>query len=284
MLAESEMKIEHPLIDDILCDDEFNCRGAIAPIDVIDLARSIDNIGLQQPITIQPYDKHPGKKYRIISGHRRYQAYRLLQPKRETIPAIINSNPMDELSARKLNLEENLKRKDLNILQEARALIPFDRAGWTQEEMASQLAMSKGWVQTRLALLKLPEEIQQVAAAGLLTQDHIKQLSSIKSRQAQFEAVKKIKEAKLAGEKKKIEVVKKKRDVLAKKRREPSEMFDMIEMISKAIGFGFHTRCLAWAAGEISDFQLMQELKEESRKTGGSWDIPAETLRDAKQF
>jgi ParB/RepB/Spo0J family partition protein len=283
-LVEADMKIEHPRMDDIFCDDDFNCRGAIAPIDVLDLSKSIDKIGLQQPITIQPWDKQPGKKYRIISGHRRFQAYRLLQPKRDTIPAIINRSPMDELTARKLNFEENLKRKDLNILQESRALIPFDRAGWTQEQIASELSMSKGWVQARLALLKLPDEIQQVAAAGLLTQEHIKQLASMKSKQQQFEAVKKIKEAKLAGEKKKIEVVKKKRDVLAKKKREPQEIFDMIEMISKAIGFGFYTRCLAWSAGEISDFELMRDLRDEASKRGIKWEIPADIIKDAKVF
>jgi ParB/RepB/Spo0J family partition protein len=279
-LVESELKTFEVPITDIFCDDNFNCRGAIVPRDVVDLAKSIDAVGLQQPITVQPWDKLADKKFRILSGHRRFQAYRLLDPPRLTIPAIINTKALTELEARKLNLEENLKRKDLNILQEALAIRPFLDAGWGQEETANYLQQSKGWVQARAALLKLPEDIQQVAAAGLLTQEHIKQLASMKSRQAQVDAVKKIKDAKIAGDKKKIEVVKKKKDPLAKKKREPAEIFEMIELISKVVDFGFYTRCLAWSAGEISDFQLLKDLRDEAGKKGITYEIPAEILKE----
>lgn len=280
MLVESALKAFEIPLEDIYCDDHFNCRGPIPPIDVIPLARSIDAVGLQQPITLQPWDKQPGKKYRILSGHRRFQAFRLLDPPRKTIPAIINEKPLSELDCRRLNLEENLKRKDLNILQEALAIKPFQDAGWTQDDMARELLQSKGWVQARTALLKLPEDIQQVAAAGLLTQEHIKQLATMKSRQAQVDAVKKIKDAKLAGDKKKIEVVKKKKDPLAKKKREPSEIIEMIEVIQKVLDYGFHTRCLAWSAGEISDFQLLRDLRDEAAKCGIVYEIPKEILAE----
>lgn len=278
-LVESELKTFEVPLGDIFCDENFNCRGAIVPRDVVDLARSIDSVGLQQPITLQPWDKIDGKKFRILSGHRRFCAFQLLSPPKPTIPAIINSKPLTELDARKLNLEENLKRKDLNILQEAMALKPFDAAGWTQEDMARELNQSKGWIQARMALLKLPEDIQQVAAAGLLTQEHIKQLASMKSRQAQVEAVKKIKDAKIAGDKKKIEVKPKKKDVLSKKKREPAEIFEMIELISNVIGFGFYTRTLAWSAGEISEYQLLRDLRDEAEKKGITYTIPAEILK-----
>lgn len=279
-LAESELKAFEIPLDDILCDDNFNCRGAIVPRDVIDLARSIDSVGLQQPITVQPWDKVLGKKFRILSGHRRFKAFQLLDPPKLTIPAIINAKPMDELQARKLNLEENLKRKDLNILQEALAIKPFQDAGWTQEGIARELLQSKGWVQARTALLRLPDDIQQVAAAGLLTQEHIKQLAAMKSKNQQYEAVKKIKDAKISGDKKKIDVVKKKRDPLAKKKREPAEIVEMIETIQKVLDYGFYTRCLAWSAGEISDFQLLRDLRDEAAKRGIKYEIPAEILKE----
>ena len=282
MLAESDLKTFEVPLTDIFCDDSFNCRGPIIPRDVIDLARSIDSVGLQQPITLQPWDKEAGKKDRILSGDRRYQAFRLLEPARKTIPAIINSKQLTDLDARKLNLEENLKRKDLNILQEAMALKPFQDAGWTQDEMSINLNQSKGWIQARIALLKLPEDIQQVAAAGLLSQEHIKQIATMKSRNAQYEAVKKIKESKLKGDKKKIEVVKKKRDPLAKKKREAHEIVEMIDLFSTVLGFGLHTRCLAWAAGNISDFEIMRDLRDEAKKVGISWEIPQDILQAMK--
>ncbi len=276
-LVESQLKTYDIPIDDIFCDNDFNCRGPIPPIDVVDLARSIDANGLQQPITVQPWTKMPNKKYRIISGHRRFQAHRVNAAK--TIPAILKEG-MTELQARKLNLEENLKRKDLNILQEATALRPFWEAGWTQEMMCSELTQSRGWLQARIALLQLPPEIQQEAAAGYLTQEHIKQLASIKQKDAQFEAVKKIKSAKINNERGKIRAVPKKKNPLAKRPRDRQEGFAMMETIQDAVGNGFYTRCMAWVLGEISDFELLRDTKEFAESQGKRWEIPQSILKD----
>lgn len=270
------MKVFEIPMGEIFCDDEFNCRGPIPPIDVVDLARSIAEKGLQQPITVQPWDRHPPQKYRIVSGHRRFNAFRVNQAK--TIPAIVRQG-LDELMARQLNLEENLKRKDLNLLQESKALQPFMRAGWTEKEMAERFNQSRGWVQARVALLSLPEEIQQEAAAGFLTQEHVKQLKSIKSRDEQFAAVKRIKQSKLLGEKKKIRAAPKKQNPLQKRRREPSEIFDMMERFMDVLGPGFYSRCMAWCAGEISDFELMRDFKDYARDHHGvEWSIPQDVL------
>lgn len=276
MLSESKMKVFDVPMSDIFCDDDFNCRGPIPPIDVIDLARSIEEKGLQQPITIQPWARQPDKKYRIVSGHRRYNAFRL--NKARTIPAIVKEG-LDELAARQLNLEENLKRKDLNLKQEALALRPFLKAGWTQEEMAKRFNQSRGWVQARCALLDLPEQIQEEAAAGFLTQEHIKQLKGMKSKEAQFEAVKKIKQSKLLGEKRKIAAAPRKINPLAKKNRQPEEIFRMMEVFMDVIGPAFYSRCMAWCAGEISDFELMRDFRDFAREQGKEWSIPANVMR-----
>lgn len=277
-LVESTMRVFDIPVEQIFCDDDFNCRGTISPIDVVDLARSIEDNGLQQPITVQPWDKHPKFKYRIVSGHRRFNAMMKVL-KRPTVPAILKEG-LNELTARQLNLEENLKRKDLNLLQEARALTPFFKAGWTQEEMANRFKQSRGWVQARVALLELPEDIQQEAAAGFLTQEHIKQLKPIaKNRPALEEAVKKIKNAKILGEKKKIRATPKKQNPFQKRKRERDEIFDMMEMMMDVIGPGFYSRCMSWTAGEISDFDLLRDFKEEAGKHGKSFAIPEEMMK-----
>lgn len=276
MLVESAMRVFEIPMAQVYCDDVFNCRGPIPPIDVVDLARSIEENGLQQPILIQPWDKVPGKKYRIVSGHRRWNAFRIL--KREAISAIIRGG-LDELTARKLNLEENLKRKDLNLLQESNALRPFINAGWTQDEMARQFNQSRGWVQARCNLLDMPVEIQQEAAAGFLTQEHVRQLRSLKSKTEQFEAVKKIKASKMANEKKKIRVAPKKSNPLAKRKREREEIFTMMEMFMDVIGPSFYSRCMSWCAGELSDFELMRDFRDLARDEHGTeWAIPPEVM------
>jgi len=261
-------------ISEIYSDADFNCRGKIAPIDVIDLAQSIERNGLQNPILIQPYT-HPTDhkiKYRIVSGHRRYAAVLILGWKK--IEAIIREG-LDDVHARLLNLEENLKRKDLNILQEAKALVPLMRAGLSQEDIAEETGTSRGWVQARVALLYLPEEIQQEAAAGFLNQDQIKSLKSM-SREEQFEMVKKIKTAREKGEK--IRRTPKKKNPLERRQRVNTEIFDKIEHVEEVVGMGFWTRCMAWCAGTISDLELERDLKEFAEERGKRHEIPKEML------
>lgn len=260
-------------IEEIYCDNVFNSRGAISGFDVDDLVSSIASTGLLEPIAIQPWTKIPGKKWRIILGHRRYMAF--LSLKKKTIPATILEG-LSELEAKKLNIEENLKRKQLNILQEAKAIEVYYNAGWKAKEIAEDLKQPEPWVRTRLALLRLPDLIQAEAAAGILTQDHIKQLVQIKNPEKQLEAVKKVKESKLAGERKKIEVREKPKNPFIKKKRERHEIFAMINTIKDVVGFGFYTRVLGWAAGEVSELEIHRELQEFARSNGIEYTIPKE--------
>lgn len=277
-IKESEFVVVDVPLTEIYCDTQFNCRGAIIPVEVDELTRSIEAHGLQQPIVIQPWTNTPGKKWRIISGHRRYTAFTVLKEqntKFNYIPAKIIEG-LDNYQAKLLNLEENIKRKDLNILQEAQAIKLFFEAGWTQKATATALGVDLNWVHTRYALLKLPDLIQAEAAAGILTQEHIKQLAQMKKIEDQYEAVKKIKNAKLLGEKRKIEVRAKKTDPLKKRKRSEAEIFELINIMGSTIGYGLHTRVAAWIAGQISDFEIHQEIKKFAEAQGKIYIIPTD--------
>lgn len=273
--------IERVPLNEIYSDDEFNCRGSIAPIDVLELSKSIRAVGLQQAIVIQPWDKTPGKKYRIVMGHRRFKATTLL-PEAKTINAVIEPG-LSELEARKLNLMENLGRKDLNIMQEAMALKPFLMEGWQQKRISQELEQSRGWVQVRLDLLKLPPEIQKEASAGFLNQEHIRQIAQLKTLDQKFEAVRDIKEAKIRQDKRQIDIGGKKSNPLTKRRRDRSEVFEMMENVSKVVGFCFATECLAWANGETSDFEQYQALKRYAELLGIPYEIPAEFVQRVRE-
>lgn len=268
-------------LKDIFADSDFNCRGEIAPIDVVDLAKDIEQsvspenpTGLQSPIIVQPYDKVPGKKYRIVAGHRRYESFKIL--KRSHIPAFVRTD-LTDLAARILNLGENLKRKDLNPVQEARALDHLKQAGMGQEEVAARLGMSRGWVQVRFMILDMPEDIQNEIAAGLLNQHQIREIHMMPTED-QYKAVKAIKEAKERGEKAKP-VIKKRGDALRKRIRKPPEIFVMIEHIMEALGgANLATRALAWSAGEISDMELFRDIREEAEAAGRRYEVPKEAL------
>jgi ParB/RepB/Spo0J family partition protein len=281
MLAtvESEKKVLKVAMDAIYSDDDFNCRGKIIPHDVIELARDIDTNGLDQPIVIQEYNKVDGKSYRIVSGHRRYLAHKVLG---KTEIECFLKEYTDEFHARMANLNENLKRKNLNLLQEATALLPFIMAKWTEVEISDYLGQSRGWVQARAALLTLPDDVKQEAAAGFLTQDQVKQLATLKkSPDLLYAAVRKIKAAKINGQKGPIRAIPKKpTNALKKRLRSREEIFERMEFFMSIIGPAFYSRCMAWAAGEISDFQLYQDFKQECTNKGIAWEIPAQALKD----
>src|SRR5690348_11843059 len=88
-------KVYQVPMNEIFADDEFNCRGVIDPMTVIDLANDIrdkektrgEGMGLIEPITLQPWSKEPGKKYRIVAGYRRFKAHEI--NKAEFIRALI---------------------------------------------------------------------------------------------------------------------------------------------------------------------------------------------------
>ena len=261
-------------LSDICCDDAFNCRGLITPFDVADLAKQIQSIGLQIPIALHkgPWaDKldEPipgGKPYRIIAGHRRFTAYRVLfqndPVKFQMIPAIIKTG-LNEIDARVLNLSENLDRKELNIVQEARAIEALYNAGVPRERVATMIHKTGSWVQTRFNLLSLPQDIQDEAAAGMLTHLQIKQLYSLDSDEDRYAAVRKIKEAKLKGVKLGHVGKKRRKPTNTKKVRQPDECLEMIDLIGEsAIGYGIVTRTLAWCAGNITTEEYFKTIVE----------------------
>lgn len=269
-------------LDEIHDDKEFNCRGHIAPIDVVDLAKDINENGLIQPVTVMEYTDDQkaktGYKYLLIAGYRRFLAHRV--NKEPTIPAIVRHDILDEAHAKLLNLSENLKRADLNILQEAKAIERLKELGFTEAMTAEKLSMSRGWVQIRFMVLKLPEVVQQEIAAGFLSQTQIRQAYTNYRRggkEACFESVRKMKDARLKGEKT-VRVGRKKdpeKERAAKRQRKRNEIFELMDHIRPAIGNGLHTRCLAWCAGEISTEELYASIKAYADANNISYTIPA---------
>jgi len=255
-------------LSDILCDEEFNCRGKILPIDVADMVQELTLNGLMYPITIQPHVS-PGKKYRIVAGHRRFTAFKLMG--RTEIPCYIREG-LNELAARTMNLTENLKRQDLNLLQEARAIRPFVDAGWAEETIASQLSTSRGWVQVRKMLLQLPEDIQMEVAAGVINQDQVRKLFTIKEdKNLMYEMVRIIKDRRAAGNK--IEFAKPSKPH-RKEARNPTEIFLLQTTIRDAIGDSLITQIMGWCAGVVSDYEIHKAIKQTAKAIGRSYDIP----------
>lgn len=254
---------------------EFNCRaGRISPIDVADLAKDIAANGMVQPVLVMKYDKPTnGKTYKLIGGFRRFTAHQVNQA--ATIWANILS-AMDEGQARCMNLRENLQRKNLTTMEEANALKPLFLQGYGEEKIMAELNQTRGWVQVRMMILKMPEEVHAEVDAGVITQTEVRDLYTIYKKLGKercLQATKDLKEAKQKGGSGSKTMAKAKKKITgdAKRMRSKGELLDLQAKFRTIFGPCTITRVLAWASGEIGDNDLEHTIREVCEKEGATF-------------
>lgn len=195
-------------LDDIWIDEDFNARDHITPASVAGLAESIRAEGLYQNPVVQKYfNKEKGTHFKVVMGHRRIVAWGLNKrlypaeaPKWDTINCKV-VEPLLDSEARIMNLKENMERKNLNMLEEAKSVAVFKKDGVPMLKVAKDLGVSKKWVEIRYGLLGLPEEIQRRAAANFLTQYQVEECIKKSTREEQINYVRMLVDHKIRGEK-----------------------------------------------------------------------------------
>ncbi len=242
-------------VNDIFFDASFNCRGPFTAQSVHDLSKSISDSGLQFPVVVQPYGKE-GFKYRLLAGHRRFKAVTVFL-KWETIPAAVR-NDLTEYESRVLNLTENLERKDLNMLEEAKAIHNLYPDGAPLRQISSELKRPTRWVHARLRLLMLPEKVQVWAAVGLLSAVNIEILVKMDSEERQIRAAKDI----VTQKKKYGKTAYRKHRRNFRPRRSKAQIAELIAHLYNENCDGLATRALAWAAGYVSDIDIRADIRE----------------------
>ena len=271
-----EMEIVQIPVEEIYEDPKFNCRGQpLTKGDVLDLIESIKRTRLESPVVVQPISEitiittpPPGAKYRVLNGNRRFVACRSLWKedpvKFATVPSIIRTG-LSEDEARSLNLADNLDRKDLTLMQEALALKHWYQAGYPRDTVGRMIGQSGSWVQIRYNLLELPVDLQEYAGRGILGQEDIKDLYQYrKDIDKLYDRAREIMQYRLKNKKPPKAKAKRQQSRARTYGRSRSnvEIIEMIEHVAENIGAGFATRVLAWAAGNISTYELMPEIKE----------------------
>ncbi len=142
------------------------------------LSESIKSVGVIQPIIVQ----QRGARFQIIAGERRWRASRLAGL--TEIPAIVRD--YDESKRLEVALIENLQRDDLNPIEQAAGIKGLmEQCGYTQEEVAERLGMSRPAVANVLRLLSLCEPVQQMLISGALSAGHARALVPIEAEAEQ---------------------------------------------------------------------------------------------------
>ncbi len=143
--------------------------------DLNELASSIREVGVLQPIVVRPSgtDGDGEPTYELIMGERRWRASRIAGS--STVPAIIRSTAEQDML--RDALLENLHRAQLNPLEEAAAYAQLlEDFGCTHDELAVRIARSRPQISNTLRLLKLPPLVQRRVAAGVLSAGHARAL------------------------------------------------------------------------------------------------------------
>ncbi|HPT70857.1 MAG TPA: ParB/RepB/Spo0J family partition protein [Candidatus Cloacimonadota bacterium] len=261
-------------VKEIFADPDFNCRGSFSALSVVDIADDIKKNGLHAPIIVRTL-KEPkdGKKYIIVAGHRRFKAHQVNEA--ETIPCFIRDD-LSDVEARFINLAENIKRADLNIMDETNALGKFIDLGMTQQEIADKLSSTRGWVQVRCMLLQLPKEFQEEARLGNINQTMIRDLYTIRKNGGSIDdmvqLVHKYKGTKGTANGKKMTIRVAKKD--AKRQRHVSEVLELQTLIRETFGNGLATRALAWTIGEISDYDMLLTVEHVAKENNIKFVMP----------
>lgn len=137
-----------------------------------ELVSSIKKHGVIQPLAV----RRCGDRYQLIAGERRLLASK--QAGLESVPCQVRE--MDDKQTCEVAIEENMKRKDLNVLEKAEAFQKYIQEFNTNvEELANQLSLNRSTVTNYLRLLELPEPVKQALLADQITNGHARALLSL---------------------------------------------------------------------------------------------------------
>ena len=154
-----------------------------------DLAASIKEKGLIQPITVRYRDKDGDFEYELVTGERRLRAADLAGLK--TVPAIVSA--YDDRSMAEVALIENLQREDLNPIEECEAYQQLiNHYGLTQEQMAAKVGKSRPYIANMLRLADFPDEVKKLMVEGKLTTGQARPLLGLSSGEEQVQLAKQI--------------------------------------------------------------------------------------------
>jgi ParB family transcriptional regulator, chromosome partitioning protein len=152
----------------------FQPRRAFDEIKLEELATSIRNQGIIQPLVVRP----KGARFELIAGERRWRA--AMKAGLSRVPVVVRE--ASDQDALQLALIENLQREDLNPIEEAVGYRRLqDEFTWSQEEVAEKVGKSRPAVTNALRLLSLPSEVQQEVASGNLPAGQARALLGLQS-------------------------------------------------------------------------------------------------------
>lgn len=174
--GDTKNKVVEIKVDQII-PNRYQPRKVFDQDAIRELAQTIDEHGLLQPIVVREYES---AKYEIIAGERRYRAVKLLNW--DTVPAIVEK--MSDKETASLALIENLQRSQLSSVEEAQAYRRLmDLNHLTQAALAKGMGKSQSFVANKLRLLKLIKPVQTAILDHRISERHGRAMLDLNEKQ-----------------------------------------------------------------------------------------------------
>ena len=181
--TKKEINVNKLSISDLVS-NKFQPRKTFDEDNLQDLTNSIKERGIIQPIIVRK-SSDDNSKYEIIAGERRWLAAQ--QAGLHEVPVVITD--VDDLKSLEFAIVENVQRKDLNAIEEARGYQRLiTEFSYDQEKVAQFIGKSRSHITNFLRLLSLPDSILTLIETKKLTPGHAKILVGLKN--AEFVAQK----------------------------------------------------------------------------------------------
>lgn len=165
-------------VEDII-PNRFQPRLVFDDASLKDLAASIKTHGIIQPLVL----RRLGDKYEIVAGERRYRAAMIAGL--TSVPAVLAK--IDDKTSAEVAISENVQRKELNPLEEAKSYDALLKAGYMSKEMLAQkMGIPLSVLEGKLKLLILPQEVQDALLAGKISERHARSLMKLKNSNEQI--------------------------------------------------------------------------------------------------
>jgi|GEM_PF-320136 len=159
--------------------NRFQPRLAFDEQGLKELSDSIKEHGVIQPLVL----RRVGDKYEIIAGERRYKASTMAGLL--MVPAVIAD--VDDNKSAEVALVENVQRRDLTPIEEAKSYKNLlDKGYMTQEQLAQKMGLSQSAISNKLRLLNLAEEVQEALLNERISERHARALLVVTSHEEQI--------------------------------------------------------------------------------------------------
>ena len=170
----SDARPPHDVSIELLRRNPDQPRRYFDEADLEELAASIREKGILQPILVRPAPGAPGE-FQIVAGERRWRAAQ--RAGLHNVPILVRE--LDDLDVLEIGIIENVQRADLNALEEANGYkVLIERFGRTQDVVALTVGKSRSHVANMLRLLNLPEVVRTHLAEGRISIGHARAIAS----------------------------------------------------------------------------------------------------------